>query len=70
MASRVFHVRANYAMALGSAVSVVALLQPTSLHAHVLFCSAMALIMWAFAIYLIRNADRIAEWPTTEVWAT
>jgi len=67
---RVFHVRPYYVTALvGSGVSLVALLLPTGSHRHELFCSTMALVMWASAVYLIRNANRIAQRAAQETWA-
>ena len=67
---RIFHVRLYYVIALvGSGVSLAALIRPTGSHGHELFCSAMALVMWASAVYVIRNANRIAERATREAWA-
>ena len=67
---RVFHVRLYYVTALvGSVISLAALIRPTGSHRHELFCSAMALVMWASAVYVIRNANRIAQRATQEAWA-
>ena len=67
---RIFHVRLYYVTALvGSGVSLAAFIRPTGSHQHELFCSAMALVMWASAIYVIRNANRIAQRATQEAWA-
>jgi len=67
---RVFHVRPYYVTALvGSGVSLAAFILPTVSHRHELFCSAMALVMWASAVYVIRNANRIAQRATQEAWA-
>jgi hypothetical protein len=67
---RVFHVRPYYVTALvGSVVSLAALILPAGAHRHELFCSAMALVMWASAVYLIRNANRIAQRATQEARA-
>jgi hypothetical protein len=67
---RVFHVRPYHITALvGSGVSLVAFTRPTGSHAHELFCSAMALVMWASAAYVIRNANRIAPKAAQETWS-
>ena len=67
---RVFHVRPYYVTALvGSGVSLAALLLPTGSHRHELFCSTMALVMWTSAVYLIRNANRIAQRAAQETRA-
>ncbi len=67
---RVFHVRLYYVTALvGSGVSLAALIRPSGSHQHELFCSAMALVMWASAVYVIRNANRIAQRAAQETWA-
>jgi hypothetical protein len=67
---RVFHVRPYHITALiGSGVSLVAFTRPTGPHAHELFCSAMALVMWASAVYVIRNANQIAQRAAQETWA-
>jgi len=67
---RIFHVRLYYLTALvGSGVSLAALIRPTGFHRHELFCSAMALVMWTSAVYVIRNANRIAQRAAQEVWA-
>ena len=62
---RVFNVRPYYVTALvGSVISLAALIGPIGPHRHELFCSAMAVVMWASAVYAIRNADRIAQGAT------
>jgi len=67
---RIFHVRVYYVTALvGSGVSLAAFILPTGSHPHELFCSAMALVMWVSAVYVIRNANRIAQKATQEAWA-
>jgi len=67
---RIFHVRAYYVTALvGSGISLAAFILPTGSHPHELYCSAMTLVMWASAVYVIRNANRIARRATQEAWA-
>jgi hypothetical protein len=67
--ARIFHVRQYYVTALaGSGVSLAALIRPTAAHAHELFCGAMALVMWASAVYAIRNSNQIAQQAAQETW--
>jgi hypothetical protein len=68
--ARIFHVRAYYRTAgAGSIISLVAFTRLTDPYRLVCLCAGMAVVMWASAVYLLSNADRIAGRALREPWA-
>jgi hypothetical protein len=68
--ARIFHVRAYYLTAgAGSIISLVAFTGLTDPYRLACLCGGMAVVMWVSAVYLLSNADRIADRAMREPWA-
>ena len=68
--ARTFHLRAYYVTALvASLVSLVGFTPLVGDFRRVFVGGAMACVMWVTAVYVLRNADRIAAQAVSEPWA-
>jgi len=68
--ARIFHVRAYYVTAgAGTVVSILALARGPRPDAVPMLGVGLAAVLWLSAVYLLANADRIAESAVRETWA-
>jgi hypothetical protein len=68
--ARIFHVRAYYGTALtGTIVAVAGLVAPSGTYTVPALGAAMATVMWLSAVYLLAQAESLANRAKREKWA-